>query len=56
MAFAQKDMSEITCYHYSGRGHFAKTSPNKKTNNVAQVHSQIAKELEDEEESGRLVF
>ena len=36
------DMSEVICYHYGKKGHYAKTCP-KKESKKAQVHTQMTK-------------
>ena len=49
-AFAQKALSNVMYYHCGEKGHFARTWPSKKSSNKAHVHTQIANEVDDEEE------
>ena len=43
-AFAQKDISEVACYHFGEKRHFARTCPNKKNNSQVQIYVQAIEE------------
>ena len=49
VAFAQKDLSDVTCYHCREKGHFARICPSKKSTNEAHIHNQIMEDINDED-------
>ena len=50
VAFAQKDISDVTCYHCCKKEHFARTCSNKKSSNEAHVHIQMTNNLDNDHE------
>ena len=48
VAFAQKDLSNVMCYHCGKKRHFARTCPSKKLNNKAHLHTQKTNDVDEE--------
>ena len=45
VAFAQRDVNVVTCFHCCEKGCFARACPNKEINNKVHIHTQISNDL-----------